>query len=160
MIVRFACPRCQRTTRQSLEPGRQIRCDGCDWTRPVSSSEFTGARPNRCLVCGCTDLWKQKDFPKRVGVLFVVLAAVGSTVCIAQYRPAAAFAVLLGFALVDLLLYTLMPDVLVCYRCETRFQDLERQREHPRFNLETAERYRQEAARLADSRASNSPSQP
>ena len=60
--------------------------------------------------------------------------------------------VLLFFALIDLLLFTFMKDVLVCYACQARYKDADWHDDHPRFNLETAERYRQEAARLESTR--------
>ena len=86
----------------------------------------------------------------------VALGAILSTIAWAYHLPATALGVLLGFALVDLLLFTFMKDVLVCYRCHARYRDVKFQEDHPRFNLETAERYRQEEARLKDSRRENS----
>jgi hypothetical protein len=97
-------------------------------------------------------LWRQKDFPQRLGVTLVVLGAVLSTIAFACYLPLTALGVLLAFALVDLLLFTFMKDVLVCYRCHARYRGAVLEDDRPRFNLETAERYRQEAARLEDSR--------
>ena len=79
----------------------------------------------------------------------VALGALLSTIAWMQYMPVTAIGVLLGFAFVDLMLYTFMPDVLVCYRCAARFRHAILSKHHPRFNLETSERYRQEAARLA-----------
>jgi hypothetical protein len=114
------------------------------------------AAPQRCLVCGCDDLWRQKDFPQRVGLAMVALGAVLSTIAWAYHLPATALGILLGFALVDLLLFTFMKDVLVCYRCHARYRDVPFRDDHPRFNLETAERYRQEAARLDQVRRSDS----
>jgi hypothetical protein len=83
----------------------------------------------------------------------VVLGAVLSTIAFALYMPLTALGVLLAFALVDLLLFTFMKDVLVCYRCHARYRDARLEDDHPRFNLETAERYRQEAARLNTAQA-------
>lgn len=79
----------------------------------------------------------------------VALGALLSTIAIAFYYPATALGILLAFAFADLLLYVLMPDVLVCYRCQSRHRHTQPGESVPRFNLETAERYRQEAARLA-----------
>jgi hypothetical protein len=63
----------------------------------------------------------------------------------------------MAFALGDMLLYALMPDVLVCYRCGARFRDQTPQQDYPAFSLDTAERYRQEHARLTDARAGDQP---
>jgi hypothetical protein len=82
----------------------------------------------------------------------VALGAVLSTIAISYYYPATALGILLAFALGDLLLYGIMPDVLVCYRCQARHRRASPGSERQGFQLETAERYRQEAIRLADSR--------
>ena len=45
-------------------------------------------------------------------------------------------------------LYVFMPDVLVCYRCSAHYRRSKDLSATPYFNLETAERYRQERIRL------------
>ncbi len=128
-----------------------LRCASCGWSRDLPT-DVTEAGPGRCLVCGCDDLWRQKDFPQKLGLALVGAGALLSTVGVALYMPATALGVLLAFALADLLLFAWMPDVLVCYRCAARHRRAIAG-EHARFNLETAERYRQEAARVSESQA-------
>jgi len=153
MQVSFQCPDCEQARRANVAAGTTaIACDGCHWSRPVRFDVSETSVPEACLVCGCGDLWRQKDFPERLGLAMVVLGALLSTVAWAYHLPAAALGILLGFALVDLVLFTFMKDVLVCYRCHARYRDVPFREDHPRFNLETAERYRQEAARLENSR--------
>ena len=150
MQVSFSCPGCQQTTHTDVaSPANSLACGRCSWTRAVSAADLANGEPNRCLVCGCTDLWRQKDFPQKLGLTMVALGALLSTIAWMQYMPLTAIGVLLGFAFVDLMLYTFMPDVLVCYRCSARFRHAKLSEHHPRFDLETSERYRQEAARLA-----------
>lgn len=115
-------------------------------------ADLDGPRPRRCLVCGCGDLWRQKDFPQKLGLALVGLGALLSTIAVALFMPLTALGVLLAFALLDLVLFVYMPDVLVCYRCGARHGRTPLGEEYPRFDLETAERYRQEAARLSDTR--------
>lgn len=144
----YACPSCGRTQHVSVSGSHSaLTCAECTWSRPL---EPHNGPPARCLVCGCGDLWRQKDFPQRVGVALVGLAALLSTVAYAWHWPRTALAVLMGFALVDFALYLLMGDVLVCYRCGARHRCAEIGADHPRFNLELHERYRQEAQRLKD----------
>ena len=153
MLVRFRCPRCESQNRTNLGAGAEPRlhCTHCEWSRscPPDSAE---ARPEKCLVCGCGDLWRQKDFPQRLGVAMVVAGVIASTWANAQYQPVWAMGVLLLFALLDMLLYAWMPDVLVCYRCHARYRDPEPGQVYPAFQLETSERYRQESRRLAEAR--------
>jgi hypothetical protein len=157
MHVTFQCPECQQLRRAGVAAGvTAVTCDGCHWSRPKREDDPDDAAPQRCLVCGCDDLWRQKDFPQRLGLAMVALGAILSTIAWAYHLPATALGVLLAFALVDLLLFTFMKDVLVCYRCHARYRNVNFRHDHLRFNLETAERYRQETARLEEARRDNS----
>jgi hypothetical protein len=114
----------------------------------VPAEDIAAGRPTACLACGCGDLWRQKDFSPRLGLTLVGLGILLSTIAWARMEPVWAIGILMAFALVDLLLYTLMNDVAVCYRCGDRLRHVEFADDHPRFDLETHERYRQEALRL------------
>ncbi len=84
-------------------------------------------------------------------MLFVALGALLSTIAWFYMWLVVAIGILMVFALADLLLYALMNDVLVCYRCNARHRHAIIDEQHARFDLETAERYRQEAIRLNES---------
>lgn len=149
MQIVFRCPRCRNANRAaSVEKSDAVRCAHCDWVRPVAADEMSNGLPTRCLACGCQDLWRQKDFPQGLGLLLVGLGIVISTFFWAYHMPALALGTLMAFAAGDLLLYLFMKDVLVCYRCAARFNQVDLGDTQLMFNLETAERYRQEARRL------------
>lgn len=151
MHVTINCPSCQNIIRSEvLADGGTLLCEHCDWTRPVERPVADSRTPECCIACGCSDLWRQKDFPQRLGLLFVALGAIFSTIAWAYMRPVLAIAILMTFALVDFLLYTFMKDVLVCYRCHAQHRRTNIDDGHPRFDLEVAERYRQEEIRLKD----------
>ena len=149
MQIIFRCPTCQQHAwSDACEPGHSLQCVACGWMREIERANLDGGKPSQCLICGCDDLWRQKDFPQTVGVVIVGLGALLSTIAWAYWRPVLAIAILMLCALADLLLYTLMNDVLVCYRCGSRHRYTSAIDKHPWFDLETAERYRQEAKRL------------
>jgi len=78
----------------------------------------------------------------------VAAGALLSSVAWYFHRPLTALGLLMAFALVDMLVFVLLPDVLVCYRCRTRHRALQGAiAEHPVFSHETAERYRQQQMR-------------
>ncbi|MEX0701027.1 MAG: hypothetical protein WD069_02925 [Planctomycetales bacterium] len=169
MQLDFACPACASPRRIALAPhATEIDCP-CGWRRAVDVEDMgqaslpadsgrqecpPHAAPAACLVCGCDDLWRQKDFPQGLGLAIVVLGVLLSTIAWAYYRPLTAIGVLLAFAFADLVLYACMSDVLVCYRCKARHRPREIDAAHPAFDLERAERYRQERLRLEKSRES------
>jgi len=154
MQMAFACPNCQTTQHVTLETAEQLQCAGCDWSRPVTATQAERAHPTACFVCGCHDLWRQKDFPQRVGVAMVALGAILSTIAYANYMPLLSLGILLGFAAIDLVLYAVMPDVLVCYRCSARYRNFDPQGPTGSFHLEVAERYRREQKIVAEARSS------
>lgn len=152
IYVRFACPSCHAQRGQPLpESDREIRCPACGWFAPIPAERLSAGKPNGCVVCGCQDLWRQKDFPQRIGVLFVAAGAVLSTIAWAWYKPLWAFGILMFFAALDLIFFALMRDVLVCYRCNARYKRVRNVHESPSFDLGTLEKYRNEAHRLKTS---------
>jgi hypothetical protein len=155
IVLRFACPRCQLTVRQKVGPGQTAQCEACGWSRTCSADGFQQGQPTQCLVCGCADLWRQKDFAQRLGLLMVGMGIVLSTVAYALWHPALSLGILMGFALVDFLLFMFMKDVLVCYRCGARHGGFEPV-SHAAFDLEVGERYRQERLRLEAARRRSS----
>lgn len=153
MRVSGGCPSCQQAVRAEISStADRLHCEACDWSRPVVADDIVNNRPRRCLMCGCDDLWRQKDFPQKIGVAMVGVGILISTIAYYNYWIKTAIAVLVVFALVDMLLFWLMTDVLVCYRCGAAHRRTNLQDEpHPAFDLEVAERYRQQAIRLAES---------
>jgi DNA-directed RNA polymerase subunit RPC12/RpoP len=153
--VVFDCPKCLKPNAvEAGEATAAVACRHCGWSRPVVEGQVTTDSPRTCLVCGCADLWRQKDFPQQLGVAIVGLGILASTIAVYLMRPMVALGILMAFALVDMLLYAVMRDALACYRCHARYRSVGATEEHPRFNLELNERYRQEAARLQASQQS------
>ncbi len=74
-------------------------------------------------------------------------AAILSCTAWAFYQPLLALGILMAAALIDMILYSFMGDMLVCYRCGARHRRTAMDEQHARFDLETAERYRQQDLR-------------
>ena len=147
MYVSYLCPKCDQSN-QSPDLGdvTELRCHHCDWQRSISPQE-SDAPPKDCLRCGNPDLWRQKNFPQSIGLLFVALAAITSSIAWMYYMPVLAIGILMFFAVIDMVLYIFMPDVLVCYRCQTKHHGIDVSG-HATFDHELAEKYRQEKIRL------------
>jgi len=148
MYLTFACPRCDHPNRsEELSREPELLCSKCGWKKSLDAGklDLTGAS-GECLRCGNGDLWRQKNFPQWAGLTCVMVGAVTSSIAWGYHRPVLALGILMGFALLDMILYVTMPDVLVCYRCRTKHHAGDFSR-HGTFNLELAERYRQERIR-------------
>jgi hypothetical protein len=142
----FHCPACGQLNRTGEPPATgTLGCVHCAWTRSVAASQTP---LTSCVVCGNADLWRQKDFPQSLGLALVAAGAVLSSIAWYFHWPQTALGLLMAFALADMLVFMLMPDVLVCYRCKARHRAVPSSlAEHSAFSHETAERYRQQELR-------------
>lgn len=68
-----------------------------------------------CPVCGCRDIYRQRDFNRKLGVAIIVAGAVGAALI---PNPFLKLASLVACALVDLAIYMMIPDVVGCYHCQ------------------------------------------
>lgn len=151
MNVSFRCPACEAFSRRDVASDeRELPCQACGHRTLVPEGAGDGERLARCWVCGGDDLYIRKDFPQRLGVAIVLVGFALSSVAWYYYYVLTAFAVLFGFAAIDLLLWLSMGESLVCYRCHSEFRGWPTHEGHAPFELQTHERYRQDAARRAE----------
>lgn len=148
MRLTYQCPHCSRTVANDVSTETPaVRCD-CGWQRVLQAGEWDGNQPRHCLACGNADLWRQKDFPQRAGLAIIGVQIVLTTMFWSWHRPAWTYATLIAFAVLDMVMFAVLPDVLVCYRCRARHRTSGGEG-RTTFDLETAERYRQERLRAA-----------
>ena len=148
MEVIFRCPSCEKTGRSPLdEETTDIPCASCGQVWHVPGEAVGEQGVTRCVICRSHDLFVRKDFPQRLGVVIVVVGSIAS--CYAWYRHQLflTFGILFITAAIDVLLYLLVRDAIVCYRCGAHYRGFDDDEAHAEFNLEVHERYRQEAAR-------------
>ena len=147
MHVTFRCPNCDQSQRSGdCQVGGAVQC-GCGWSKPLTKHDIAGDAPNHCLICGTLDLWRQKDFPLVLGLLFVGIGAISSSIAVYYYHPVWAIGILMALALLDMVLYLVMSDVLVCYRCRARHGKVDLTG-RVAYDHELGERYRQEELRM------------
>jgi hypothetical protein len=146
MIVHFDCPVCEHSGRLDLSRSQDWQCPACDHLLHLSP-EAADPRLPVCAVCGNPDLYKKKDFPHGLGMAILVLACLASTVTYWLYDKWLTWAILIGSAAFDGLLYLWVKDVVVCYRCHAHFRGASANAEHKPFELTIHERFRQERMR-------------
>ncbi len=144
MNIRFECPSCEYPGRLATTNGTEWQCPRCD--RLLRLQEVDAALP-ACTVCGNGELYKKKDFPHSLGMAILVAACLASTLTYWMYDKWLTWAILLGSAGFDGLLYLWVKDVIVCYRCGAHFRGVTANDEHKPFELTVHERYRQERLR-------------
>jgi hypothetical protein len=147
--VRFTCPECDAPSRLVLaapeaDTPADWQCRGCDHRLRVATAD---ASLTTCPLCGNHELYKKKDFPHGLGLTILTVACLASVFTYGWYEKWLTWAILIGSALVDGLLYLFVGDAVVCYRCGASFHGLRPTDAHKPFELTTAERYRQERLR-------------
>jgi hypothetical protein len=154
MNVTFACPQCEQTSRAEVShDSPALDCAHCGLQLARPDDAYDEGHLVRCLACPSTDLFVRKDFPQRLGAAIVVAGFAASCVTWYLYQKELTFAVLVATALADVVLYRLVGDALVCYRCGAQYRRLPGIEQRAGFDLATHERYRQQAARLAQRRS-------
>jgi DNA-directed RNA polymerase subunit RPC12/RpoP len=152
--VVFACPECDSPNRASLDQAHDWQCPACDHRLHFEKAD--PALPE-CAVCGCGDLYKQKDFPHRLGMFVLIGSFALSAYTYLVYEKWLTWAILIGSAAFDGLLYLWVGDALVCYRCGAHHRGFPKGSPKLPFELTVGERYRQERIRRERLKAQTSP---
>jgi len=104
--VHFLCLKCDaRLAREAGEAARA--CERCGAENGVVAP--TGLI-ERCAACGHGELYFQKDFNRTTGVALVVLGSI--------FVPWTYGLSLLGVTILDYIVWRLVKNVIVCYRCQ------------------------------------------
>ena len=157
MNITYPCPACEAANRAELSSdATELCCAGCGKTLQIPKGAIADGRIQRCLVCPSTDLFVRKDFPQRLGVAIVTVGLLASCVAWAKTEVNLTFGILFATAAVDVVLYFVVPNALMCYRCGAMYRGVAGIDEHESFDLETHERYRQQKIRLAKMKSARS----
>ena len=153
MELTYECPGCGRVDRASpVEDAEVVACPGCSKGRELSREAIdpVDTTLRACPWCATQDLYIQKDFPHGLGLGIVIAGFAASSVFWYLYRPIPALGVLLATAALDVVLYYLVSDVTICYRClcQVRGAGSNPPGRFAPFDLAVGERYRQERLRV------------
>lgn len=146
MKVVCACPVCDTAVRFETPAASTWQCPACDHLGQVQGST-AGNSFDRCAACGNHELYKKKDFPHSFGLGLLTVACLASIIPYWLYRPVWTWVILIGTALIDGILYLVVGDVVVCYRCNAHHRRFSPQADCKPFELTIQERYRQERIR-------------
>jgi len=146
MRMAIPCPHCGEVFSTTDVDAERWRCPNCQ-EEVAAQAAGGGEVLSCCRVCGNEQIYVQKDFPHSLGLTIVAVAIVLSCVFYYWHWLVWTWAVLIGSVLVDALLYWWVGTVRVCYRCQARYWGFAPNPQHHPFELEIAEKYRQERLR-------------
>ena len=117
-----------------LDGRGHCRACGAETALPLPPELRESGVVETCPACGSALLYVQRDFNQKAGLAVVAVGAV-----LAPFTPY--YSSLMVAALVDALLYALLPEITVCYRCHAHFRGFARNPRHQSFDLHVAEQY-------------------
>ena len=154
MKVTFACPSCDQPAVLPAAQAADWQCPACDHRLHLNAAD--PSLPT-CVVCGNHELYKKKDFPHWLGMTILIVALILSTVTYYSYEKWWSWSFLIGSAIIDGVMYLMVGDVLVCYRCEAHYQGFAANTAHQPFEISIGERYRQERIRKDQLKGNSAP---
>jgi hypothetical protein len=96
---------------------------------------------DRCAACDCNHVYVQKDFNRTLGVGIFLAGATLFLVLAAKNRLIEGALVWAGFVIADALLYKVLPDVTICYKCHAQYRQFAPNPEGQPFELGLAEKF-------------------
>ena len=106
--VNYLCEHCEK--RLSRAPGEPPRvCEHCGSPTAVVAPAADSII-SRCAACDHEQLYFQKDFNRTTGIALVAIGAV--------FVPWTWGLSLLGVTILDYIVWRVVKDVIVCYRCQ------------------------------------------
>jgi hypothetical protein len=142
-IILFTCRACEAEISTGPEPKHEVVCPACGKPQELRIPESLAATRivNTCISCGHSDLYIQKDFNRQLGLIIVGIGVLSSTYFFNHREPFFAMGSLVVTALVDLIIYSLVGFVTVCYSCHAVYRGFNRNKEHEPFDLKKLEKY-------------------
>lgn len=141
MEVMAICPGCDRLLPvEASDDPKEIACGGCG--RQIALTVSDALRRDEavdvCPVCEGGDFYGRKDFNPSLGVSVVAVGALISAVFYWYQMDLVAYGVLAGAALLDLVIYRMLGEVTICYRCHSEFRG-DYEKTAPAFSLHLAD---------------------
>jgi hypothetical protein len=133
-IGRIEVDPARRPTRVRLETtDRELFLD---WDTALDDAH----RLRRCVVCGCNDLFRAKQFPQITGFV-VVLAFAGAILGALGPVNTLTLVAMVVVLVADVSILLFSRQRLVCHRCRSSYHGLPVARYHPRWDRAVAERH-------------------
>lgn len=134
LTIQLTCSNCQSSI--EIYPSAKASaalCDICQHTMPVYfTKSMESGDIDQCPGCGTYDLYYQKDFNRKLGVLLFILASIASF-----WTYGLSFIVL--YAL-DFFLFQKLHWVLCCYKCSTLIRNCNNVKQFKPFDHEKNDR--------------------
>jgi len=141
--ISFLCPHCRHELHFSDLSENESACPVCARSIRLRITERM-RRDNvvdRCAICDCNKVYVQKDFNRTLGVSIFAMGAMLFLLCAWKNRLVEGTLVWAAFVAADGLLYKVLPDVTICYKCHSQYRGVTSNPDNQAFELGLAEKY-------------------
>ena len=123
------CDDCQKFAIYPLISDQKLKCKGCNNNWKIIPQNFSFEDP--CIICTCKIFYKRKDFNQILGLVILLTGIILSIIY--------SYFILMGFVLIDIILYKLVPDAGICYKCSAEYRGIQNIDKLDQFDHHTAE---------------------
>lgn len=143
MTVHFTCKNCGSGIH--VYPSMDASLVKCDIYQHETEIHFDNNQIESilkdCPGCGRQDFYSQKDFNRKLGVIFFVIAAIISTVMLWKgMGPQWYLSTFIVLYAVDFFLFRKLNQIAICYKCNAIFRDVKNISEIHGFDHEMNDR--------------------
>ncbi len=146
MQIRYHCPTEGCVAIIEYEPleecGSTMTCPRCSVEHPMTITEKLPREKlvEVCAVCGSREFFVRKDFPRRLGLVIVLVFGIATIYYLPALGPIA-WSILFGALMLDLIIYQFLGRVTTCYACRAEYRNCNLNPAHEGFDLATSEKY-------------------
>jgi len=142
-MISFRCPHCSAELSFNDLSREESPCPKCGTSIPLRVTERMRKENivDQCVICGLEKLYVQKDFNRTLGASIFIAAAVISLILYGKQMVVSSFLVLGAAAAADYLLYMMLGEVTICYRCHSQYRQVSPNPHNEAFELGLAEKY-------------------
>ena len=154
MRITLKCPVCDSGL--AIDPATvpaEVVCGGCSEELALTLTDNVREEKavDACPLCRGGDFYTRKDFDPKLGLTVVIVGALVSAGFYWFGLDLVAYGVLGAAALIDLVVYGRLKDLIICYRCHSEFRGVP-VAGVPVFDLATADELEAEWAREVEKR--------
>lgn len=133
--IQWRCLKCLHVNNESpAPPGTgHWTCAKCREVEPAHPEALCDGKLARCPACGCPDIYRQRDFNRRLGIGIVLLGC--------ALAPFTNYLSIIACVLVDVAIYYFVGEAVVCYHCHAVMRGYPGEGEVPLFDLNTSDKY-------------------
>ncbi len=137
MVIKGDCPKCKTAFRIDInKTSNNFSCIHCnkEFDKITIENIKNTKLVSICPICLSNDFWIDKNFPKKVGIFFVIITAI-----LVPFTYGLSFVILF---ILDLTLWFLLGWRINCYRCEAVFVGFQKNSRYKKFDLKLADYYK------------------